>query len=192
MLKPFYQGKLDTFCAIYAVLNAFRLIRGIRTVKARDILNDVLMNLSLKPSQLHAVLTQETDYADIVDSILEKQAKKIGIEVIKPFDSAKYVSETELFDALNEWIGEKKKDNEYAVVLRFLRYAIPGQKPLNKHWTTADYIKKNVLHLFDCSHEAEAILNIRKDSFVTLPEKVDPEHLILIPPKYCRFLRLAG
>ena len=26
MLKPFFQGKLDTFCAIYAVLNALRLI----------------------------------------------------------------------------------------------------------------------------------------------------------------------
>ena len=25
MLKPFFQGKLDTFCAIYAVLNALRL-----------------------------------------------------------------------------------------------------------------------------------------------------------------------
>ena len=29
MLKPFYQGKLDTFCAIYAVLNALRLTHGI-------------------------------------------------------------------------------------------------------------------------------------------------------------------
>ena len=38
MLKPFYQGKLDTFCAIYAVLNALRLTHGIRTLKAREIL----------------------------------------------------------------------------------------------------------------------------------------------------------
>ena len=29
MLKPFFQGKLDTFCAIYAVLNALRL-KGLR------------------------------------------------------------------------------------------------------------------------------------------------------------------
>ena len=28
MIKPFYQGKLDTFCAIYAVLNALRLRRA--------------------------------------------------------------------------------------------------------------------------------------------------------------------
>ena len=39
MLKPFFQGKLDTFCAIYAVLNALRLTHGIQTLKARDILN---------------------------------------------------------------------------------------------------------------------------------------------------------
>ena len=46
MLKPFYQGKLDTFCAIYAVLNALRLTHGIRTLKAREILNDTLMALA--------------------------------------------------------------------------------------------------------------------------------------------------
>ena len=41
MLKPFFQGKLDTFCAIYAVLNALRLTHGIQTLKARDILNEL-------------------------------------------------------------------------------------------------------------------------------------------------------
>lgn len=46
MLKPFYQGKLDTFCAIYAVLNALRLTHSIRVLKAREILNDTLMALA--------------------------------------------------------------------------------------------------------------------------------------------------
>ncbi len=46
MIKPFYQGKLDTFCAIYAVLNALRLTHGIRTSKAREILNATLLGIS--------------------------------------------------------------------------------------------------------------------------------------------------
>ena len=50
MVKPFYQGKLDTFCAIYAVLNALRLTHGIRVLKARDILNETLLALQARPS----------------------------------------------------------------------------------------------------------------------------------------------
>ncbi len=56
MLKPFFQGKLDTFCAIYAVLNALRLTHGIQTLKARDILNETLLSLAGKPGALRAVL----------------------------------------------------------------------------------------------------------------------------------------
>ena len=192
MLKPFYQGKLDTFCAIYAVLNAFRLIRGIRTAKAREILNDVLHNLSLKPSYFHAVLTQDTDYLVLVDKILEKQSKKIVIEVVHPFESERDILEDEFWNICSQWIGEKNAEKEHAIVFRFLRFVNPVQKAVNRHWTTADYIKKDILHLFDCSHEAEAILNIRKESFVTSADRVDSEHLLFIPPIYARFLRLAG
>ena len=39
MLKPFFQGKLDTFCAIYAVLNALRLTHGIQTLKALSLIH---------------------------------------------------------------------------------------------------------------------------------------------------------
>ena len=55
MPKPFFQGKLDTFCAIYAVLNALRLTHGIQTLKARDILNETLLSLAGKPDALRAV-----------------------------------------------------------------------------------------------------------------------------------------
>jgi hypothetical protein len=69
MLKPFYQGKLDTFCAIYAVLNALRLTHNIRVLKARDILNETLLGLSASPEAFRAVLEQETDYCGLVDGM---------------------------------------------------------------------------------------------------------------------------
>ncbi len=37
MPKPCHQGKADTLCAIYAVLNALRLTHGIRTLTANGI-----------------------------------------------------------------------------------------------------------------------------------------------------------
>ena len=74
MLKPFYQGKLDTFCAIYAVLNGLRLTHTIRVLKARDILNETLMGLAASPEAFRAVLEQETDYCGLVDGMLRIQA----------------------------------------------------------------------------------------------------------------------
>ena len=71
MLKPFFQGKLDTFCAIYAVLNALRLTHGIQTLKARDILNETLLSLAEKPGALRAVLEQDTDYMQLVDDMIQ-------------------------------------------------------------------------------------------------------------------------
>ena len=74
MVKPFYQGKLDTFCAIYAVLNALRLTHGIRVLKARDILNETLLALAGAPEAFRAVLDQETDYLNLVDGMLPRRS----------------------------------------------------------------------------------------------------------------------
>lgn len=73
---------------------------------------------------------------------------------------------------------------------RFLRSLTPEGPPVNRHWTTADRMNDEILHLFDCSHEAEAILNIRKDSFVTRPEAVSQGRLLYIQPGSLRLLRL--
>ena len=132
MVKPFYQGKLDTFCAIYAVLNALRLTHGIRVLKARDILNETLLALAGAPEAFRAVLDQETDYLNLVDGMLRAQSRAFPLEVRRPF--------------------------------------APEERP------TVD--------------EAEAILNIRKDSFVTRPEAVSQGRLLYIQPGSLRLLRL--
>ncbi|MBD5641940.1 MAG: hypothetical protein HDQ91_05940, partial [Desulfovibrio sp.] len=91
-LKPFYQGKLDVFCAIYAVLNALRLTHGLRTLKAREILNDTLLGLSSNPAAFRAVLNQETDYIYLVDNLLAIVARRYPLEVVRPFVAADFPS----------------------------------------------------------------------------------------------------
>ncbi len=71
-----------------------------------------------------------------------------------------------------------------------MRSLTPEGPPVNRHWTTADRVDDEILHLFDSSHEAEAILNIRKDSFVTRPEAVSAGRLLYIQPDSLRLLRL--
>ncbi|WP_303174046.1 hypothetical protein [uncultured Desulfovibrio sp.] len=187
MVKPFYQGKLDTFCAIYAVLNALRLTHGIRVLKARDILNETLLALAGAPEAFRAVLDQETDYLNLVDGMLRAQSRAFPLEVRRPFAPEERPTVDELWRACREWLAPERGR---AVIFRFLRSLTPEGPPVNRHWTTADRMNDEILHLFDCSHEAEAILNIRKDSFVTRPEAVSQGRLLYIQPGSLRLLRL--
>ena len=187
MLKPFYQGKLDTFCAIYAVLNALRLTHGIRTLKARDILNETLMALAANPEALRAVLTQETDYLQLVDGILRAQTHKFPLDVQAPWSANDHPDENEFWTVCRRWLdgGDKR-----AILFRFLRHMTPSGPAVNRHWTVSDRMNDNVLHLFDCSHEAEAILNVHRVEFVTDPSRIADGRLLFIEPRTVRFIRL--
>lgn len=190
-MKPLYQGQLDAFCAIYAVLNALRLTHSMRSMKARDILNETLLLLSSNPESFKAFLYQETDYIALVDLILANQQKRLPLEIIKPFKPGQKPDKDEVWQTMQNWLGPKaEKNSGRAIVFRFLRYLDPAKAPLNRHWTTADSISDKNLHLFDCSHEAEAILNIGKDICVMNPDLVTREQPIYIQPDTIRLMRL--
>lgn len=189
MLKPFYQGKLDAFCAIYAVINAFRLTNGIRTARAMEILNEALLAASQRPEVFRAILYQKTDYLTLVDWLLESHKKQLRLDVQKPFENRPLPSADEFWTICQRWLNGK---TGRAIVFRFLRYITPDKAPINRHWTTADHMDDEILHLFDCSHEAEAILNVHRGTFVTRHNELDKDHLLYIPPEYVRFLQLAA
>ena len=105
MLKPFYQGKLDTFCAIYAVLNGLRLTHSIRVLKARDILNETLMGLAASPEAFRAVLEQETDYCSLVDGMLRIQGRAFPLEVRQPFTDEDDPSVEQVWDCCRTWLA---------------------------------------------------------------------------------------
>lgn len=192
MLKPLYQGKLDAFCAVYAVINALRLTHSIRSSRARDILNETLLMLSVNPTLFRAFLYQETDYLQLVDMMLAVQKKLLPLEIVRPFSPTDKPSREELWQAFQNWLGpDPEKNQGRAIVFRFKRHMKPDQPAVNRHWTTADYITDKTLHLFDCSHEAEAILNIPKDGCVVSPGDIDADHLLYIQPDSVRFLRLS-
>ena len=187
MLKPFFPGKLDTFCAIYAVLNALRLTHGIQTLKARDILNETLLSLAGKPGALRAVLEQDTDYMQLVDDMIQARQQRYPLLVEKPFAEGEAVSPDALWEACREWLapGEGR-----CILFRFLRHLTPETPPMNRHWTCADRMDGDLLHLFDCSHEDEAVTLIPRESFVTRSADVQRERLLVIQPNSLRFLAL--
>lgn len=187
MLKPFYQGKVDTFCAIYAVLNALRLTHGIRVDKARDILNETLLALATSPKTFRAVLEQTTDYRDLVDSMLRVQAKRYPLEVVQPYAVSQRPTVAQVWKCMQQWLAA---GDHRAAVFRFLRHMKADAPATIKHWTVTGRIEKEVLHLFDSSHDADAILNMRQTAFVTTPEDICDDRLLYLQPFTIRLLRL--
>lgn len=189
-LKPFYQGKLDVFCAMYSVLNGLRLTHGLRTLKARELLNETLLGLSANPAAFKAVLNQETDYIALVDAMLNVSAKKYPLQVVRPFQAA-LPDVNEFWATCDEWLnpGGESAPNR-AIIFRFSRYDKPGEPPLVRHWTTVDTISPQNMHLFDSSHEAESIQNIAPDKIATNSRDIDKTRRLHLQPDSMRLLRL--
>lgn len=193
MLKPFYQGKLDVFCALYAVLNGLRITHNVRTLKAMEHFNDALMNFSLKPMAWHKILNQRTDYIEEVDEMLENLKKKYPLEVVGPYVSSPAPHIQALWALLEEWLQGEDKHNR-AIIFRFVKYPAMGKALPLRHWTTAHQIDDQVMRLFDSSHDAEAILNINKSVLRLYDPEFDTDMerdpIIYIHPKSIRLLRL--
>ena len=186
-LKPLYQGKVDTFCAIYAVLNALRLTHGLRTLKARDMFNDTLMALAGEPAVFRAVLEQTTDYMQLVDSMLARQKEKHPLDVQVPFAPKAKPSPQVVEKCLAMWM---QGGTNRAAILRFMRHVSPGTRAINRHWTTVGSVDDKGIHLFDSSHDAEAIMHIKAGEFVTRREDINADQLLYIQPETIRLVRL--
>ena len=119
--------------------------------------------------------------------MLRLQSRVFPLEVRQPFSAGEDPSVEQVWQCCRSWLVP---GSSRAVIFRFMRHLTPEGPPVNRHWTTADSISEDVLHLFDCSHEAEAILNVRKDSFVTCADDVCAGKLLHIQPYSMRLLRL--
>lgn len=190
-LKPFFQGKLDSFCAVYAVLNGLRLTHGIRTGKARDLFNETLLGIASNPAAMRAVLNQETDYIALVDAMLKVAAKKYPLQAVRPFQASDLPDRETVWEACSAWLnpGGSPAANR-AILMRFSRFHKLSRDPLVRHWTTVDEINPESLHLFDSSHDAESIQNMRKDEIVTRARDVEDTKLLYLQPDSLRFMRL--
>ena len=186
-MKPFYQGKIDTFCAIYAVLNSLRITHGIRTLRARELFNETLMSLIKKPQDFLAVLEQTTDYVQLVDQMFSDIKARIPLRVEKPFRQDEYVSLEKFWQVCLQWVNS---DKNRTAVFRFIRYFDVNKPPVVRHWTTIESINSMNIRLYDSSHEAESIQNLRKDMVVVEEKNITKDVLIYIQPSTLRLVCL--
>lgn len=218
-MKPIYQGKLDNFCAAYAVLNGLKLIRNISTMQARVILTEMFYYESQNLEEWLKVLTHETDYQALVKRMLDKWSGTYGYKHFCPFDPKVFVSKAKknIFtknvkaevdkDLLWDTLMQHTKEQQSTVVLRFCRF-IPHQVgPLVDHWTTLTKITKDAMYFFDCSLEPSGWYTIPREKlyvapFETLPPQniaiakgmklsLDTEEFAIIPPENIHVLQIV-
>ena len=188
-MKPFYQGKLDVFCAIYAVLNGLRLTHGLRTLKARDILHETLLALAENKTAFKAVLDQQTDYIPLVDAMLQVHALNYPLRVQAPFlppaEGGATPGPQDTWQAIHGWLDGTPRRT---AIFRFFRYLHPEEAPVNRHWSTISHLEDGSLRLYDASHEPEAVQRIGQHAFVTDTADIRQGQLIYIDPHSLRFM----
>lgn len=61
-MQRFYQGQLDFFCAVYAVINALTALYGINLAQGRSLFASMLSDISRYPGLWRATLENRTDF----------------------------------------------------------------------------------------------------------------------------------
>ena len=187
--SPLFQGQLDRFCAVYAVLNACRLIFSLRVQDAAAIFADTLASLAARPEAFRAVLAQTTDYAFLVDEVTARCQARYPLRQHRPFPEAPAgsVPPDVLWAALEDWLGLPGR----TAIIRFQRFLIPGGPALVRHWTAARAVEGERLELYDCSIQENAVRSIPEFGFATDPQRIGQDRLLLVEPEHVRFLESA-
>lgn len=183
-MQPFYQGKIDTFCAVYAVLNALQIVHGITPGQARELFNEVLVYESRSEARFRAVLTHRTDYVDMVDHMLGMVSSRFPLRALAPFTPG--TPHAEVWRAL---AGYAAPEARRSAVFRFRRYVPPREAPVVDHWTTAHTMDDAGLHLFDSSLEPSGVYCLKGDTLADRPGLHHREYFV-IPPECVRLISL--
>lgn len=182
-LRPFHQGRLDTFCSIYAVLNACRLLCGLRGLDAHAIFNKILLSLSASHQKFSALLLQGTDFTEIVDSMLCMKLP-FPVEIKAPFREQPCPDEKDFWEIACTWLQRPAS----ALIFSYECYLAVDMKASRIHWTAAATIKNNQLQLYDSGLPQESLSCLSKDSFTTSYGRLSPKHLVLLHASTLRLL----
>jgi hypothetical protein len=183
-MRPYFQGQIDVFCAIYAVINGLLITHRLRVESARSILHESILDMSRNPERFRQQLEQNVEFHDLVDRILNREVPRRNLLVRDPFGLRSVASKEQAWDTLERWLSCPRR----AAVLRFVRpLALPGE-PVARHWTTVESVRDETLALFDCSLEKGAIREIGKARMVTGMEGLRPGQVYVDPSS----IRLMG
>lgn len=219
-VQPFHQGQLDVFCAVYAVVNALRSVHPVGIGQGRRLFNEVVLDLARDEAALRAVLYNATDHDALARTVLDHARREVAeLRVVRPFARAPALRVTgraesraangrrhtrrcghvpdavaqpvprEVWDALAGWLAGGRAR---AAVLRLHRYLPFRGDPVVSHWTAAGHLCGDLMALYDSSREPGAIHSVERDGFVTAPEHLSDDRLLLVEPRCLYLLEVTG
>lgn len=181
-MTPFFQGKIDNFCAAYAVLNAMQLIHGINALQARALFSDLLLRQSRNEAAFRAVLNHGTDYRELVDDFFTRIAERFPLRVSAPFGPDAACGE--VWEALTDYA---RPEQGRSAVFRFCRYEAFSVRPRADHWTTAHKVEQGMLRFFDCSQEPDGLYFLTRHLLRDDADQRVVEYVI-VPPECVRLV----
>ncbi len=86
-MQRYYQGQLDFFCAVYAVINALTAMYGLNLTQARMLFATVLHDVSKYPSLWLATLENKTGFYWLVSYMLQAAGRgsSYPVRAFRPF-----------------------------------------------------------------------------------------------------------
>lgn len=184
-MRPYYQGKLDVFCALYAVLNAFQLVHTLSTWQAKRMLSELLVRLPVADhARWEDMVYNRTDYVWLVEDMFETYGQELfPVRWSRPWHHMPTAAPADVWEGMSEWMNKGASGkSRRTCVFRFQRFMPLRQEPLVSHWTTADRLMGDTLFLFDASMEETAIHLIDKTGFATQRENISSSRLLLVEP----------
>ena len=190
-MRPFYQGKLDVFCAVYAVLNAFKKVHSILTWQAKKMLGEVLLQLPASyPERCEECVMNQTDYRWLVEYLLETYGRDVfPVRWAQPWGCVPAGTPEEVWETMHRWLHT---GNNRTAIFRFQRFMPLREEPVVSHWTTADRFMGDTLFLFDASKEEAAVHLIDRLGFAICREGISAGRLLQLEPETVYLLAPEG
>lgn len=114
-MQRFYQGQLDFFCAIYAVINALTALYGINLTQGRALFASMLSDISLHPGLWRATLANKTDFHWLTAHMLLGCSKGASypVRVFRPFTIERELPENAADLTLARAYNENPLDEQF-------------------------------------------------------------------------------
>lgn len=190
--NSFYQGNLDSFCAVYAVLNALGITHGLTLSNAVPLFREILLHMSADTQRWYDTVHNATDFLWLVEDALEiARFRGYLLDVERPWagKSARGPCTEKLcWREMRLWLSPVGA-HANTVIFRFHRFLPGHETPVISHWTVGETIENDTLILCDSSHEPRATRTIHSREFRVRREKIDEKSPILIDPDTLFFIR---
>lgn len=215
-MQRFYQGQLDFFCAIYAVINALTALYAINLSQARSLFATALADIAKHPVLWRATLCNETDFHWLTDYLLLACGKipSYPVRATRPFADRTEIPESAanlagiptqrttsaavtdpdvIWAALEDWLPRTRTQPRagsarHVAILRFHRYIRYLDQPIVSHWSMMDCHHDGVFQLRDASKEENALYSLDRDESVFAEQFVSGKKPVLIEPESVYFV----